>query len=197
MAMIDFVYYFILLISMLVLFRLLIKAFALTPIQRTPPPLRRNQVISGDRQGNIFTIANETTNNQLPNRCTDFYYVEPSATDAARIQAQLEKDEKDLPTYEEVMAMSLAEVNGSTLALPPTTTTSSTSVATTDTVVPVPPYSEAERNVLPTVHQPSNSGLTTTTTGSTWAASTSRAAAAAATNTPVVTIANSVSNTSV
>ncbi|CAD7013159.1 unnamed protein product [Ceratitis capitata] len=47
MAMIDFVYYFILLISMLVLFRLLIKAFALTPIQRTPPPLRRNQVISG------------------------------------------------------------------------------------------------------------------------------------------------------
>ncbi|XP_012154742.1 uncharacterized protein LOC101451491 isoform X5 [Ceratitis capitata] len=150
-----------------------------------------------DRQGNIFTIANETTNNQLPNRCTDFYYVEPSATDAARIQAQLEKDEKDLPTYEEVMAMSLAEVNGSTLALPPTTTTSSTSVATTDTVVPVPPYSEAERNVLPTVHQPSNSGLTTTTTGSTWAASTSRAAAAAATNTPVVTIANSVSNTSV
>ncbi|XP_012154743.1 uncharacterized protein LOC101451491 isoform X7 [Ceratitis capitata] len=158
---------------------------------------RRQMELRPDRQGNIFTIANETTNNQLPNRCTDFYYVEPSATDAARIQAQLEKDEKDLPTYEEVMAMSLAEVNGSTLALPPTTTTSSTSVATTDTVVPVPPYSEAERNVLPTVHQPSNSGLTTTTTGSTWAASTSRAAAAAATNTPVVTIANSVSNTSV
>ncbi|XP_012154739.1 uncharacterized protein LOC101451491 isoform X2 [Ceratitis capitata] len=157
----------------------------------------RRICVYNDRQGNIFTIANETTNNQLPNRCTDFYYVEPSATDAARIQAQLEKDEKDLPTYEEVMAMSLAEVNGSTLALPPTTTTSSTSVATTDTVVPVPPYSEAERNVLPTVHQPSNSGLTTTTTGSTWAASTSRAAAAAATNTPVVTIANSVSNTSV
>ncbi|CAD7013167.1 uncharacterized protein LOC101451491 isoform X9 [Ceratitis capitata] len=187
----DYISYFIIIFVIILLYQFFVVMLRMFAAMRA-----KNRQES-DRQGNIFTIANETTNNQLPNRCTDFYYVEPSATDAARIQAQLEKDEKDLPTYEEVMAMSLAEVNGSTLALPPTTTTSSTSVATTDTVVPVPPYSEAERNVLPTVHQPSNSGLTTTTTGSTWAASTSRAAAAAATNTPVVTIANSVSNTSV
>ncbi|XP_014099306.2 uncharacterized protein [Bactrocera oleae] len=160
--------------------------------------------VYNDRQGNIFTIANESANNPLPHRCTDFFYVEPSAEDAARIRAQLEKDEKDLPTYEEVMAMSAAQAAAGTLSPPPTTST--TSVATTDTTVP--PYSEVDRNGTHAAPLTLEIGTTAWPTGNetapaavAGAASTSRAAAAAATNTAttatVVTIANSVSNTSV
>ncbi|XP_054740113.1 uncharacterized protein LOC129245764 isoform X2 [Anastrepha obliqua] len=159
-----------------------------------------------DRQGNIFTIADEAANNPLPHRCTDFYYVDPTTEDAARIRAQLEKDEKDLPTYEEVMAMSAAQTAAGSLA---PCTASNSSVTTTDTTVP--PYSEVERSVmhsaqpLPTNANSSVVTLATLNTGATvrpagvTAASTSRAAAAAATGsqTTVVTIANSVSNTSV
>ncbi|XP_036218540.1 uncharacterized protein [Bactrocera oleae] len=165
---------------------------------------RRQTELCTDRQGNIFTIANESANNPLPHRCTDFFYVEPSAEDAARIRAQLEKDEKDLPTYEEVMAMSAAQAAAGTLSPPPTTST--TSVATTDTTVP--PYSEVDRNGTHAAPLTLEIGTTAWPTGNetapaavAGAASTSRAAAAAATNTAttatVVTIANSVSNTSV
>ncbi|XP_053964263.1 uncharacterized protein LOC128867190 isoform X4 [Anastrepha ludens] len=162
--------------------------------------------VYNDRQGNIFTIADEAANNPLPHRCTDFYYVDPTTEDAARIRAQLEKDEKDLPTYEEVMAMSAAQTAAGSLA---SCTAPNSSVTTTDTTVP--PYSEVERNVmhsaqpLPTNANSSAVTLATLNTGATvrpagvTAASTSRAAAAAATGsqTTVVTIANSVSNTSV
>ncbi|XP_053964261.1 uncharacterized protein LOC128867190 isoform X2 [Anastrepha ludens] len=162
--------------------------------------------LESDRQGNIFTIADEAANNPLPHRCTDFYYVDPTTEDAARIRAQLEKDEKDLPTYEEVMAMSAAQTAAGSLA---SCTAPNSSVTTTDTTVP--PYSEVERNVmhsaqpLPTNANSSAVTLATLNTGATvrpagvTAASTSRAAAAAATGsqTTVVTIANSVSNTSV
>ncbi|XP_011188609.1 uncharacterized protein LOC105216042 isoform X2 [Zeugodacus cucurbitae] len=158
-----------------------------------------------DRQGNIFTIANESSSNPLPHRCTDFFYVEPSSEDAARIRAQLEKDEKDLPTYEEVMAMSAAQAAAGTLS-PPPTTASSTTIAITDATVP--PYSEIDRNTTRAAPLTLESGATAWPIGNetapshgAGAASTSRAAAAAATSAPatttVVTIANSVSNTSV
>ncbi|XP_054740116.1 uncharacterized protein LOC129245764 isoform X5 [Anastrepha obliqua] len=167
---------------------------------------QRRRMTVTDRQGNIFTIADEAANNPLPHRCTDFYYVDPTTEDAARIRAQLEKDEKDLPTYEEVMAMSAAQTAAGSLA---PCTASNSSVTTTDTTVP--PYSEVERSVmhsaqpLPTNANSSVVTLATLNTGATvrpagvTAASTSRAAAAAATGsqTTVVTIANSVSNTSV
>ncbi|XP_054740115.1 uncharacterized protein LOC129245764 isoform X4 [Anastrepha obliqua] len=172
-----------------------------THARRSPRYIRQ-----ADRQGNIFTIADEAANNPLPHRCTDFYYVDPTTEDAARIRAQLEKDEKDLPTYEEVMAMSAAQTAAGSLA---PCTASNSSVTTTDTTVP--PYSEVERSVmhsaqpLPTNANSSVVTLATLNTGATvrpagvTAASTSRAAAAAATGsqTTVVTIANSVSNTSV
>ncbi|XP_018805110.1 PREDICTED: uncharacterized protein LOC108979007 isoform X6 [Bactrocera latifrons] len=170
-----------------------------THIHRVPRYVRH-----ADRQGNIFTIANESANNPLPHRFSDFFYVEPSAEEAARIRAQLEKDEKDLPTYEEVMAMSAAQTAAGTLSPPPTTST--TSVATTDTTVP--PYSEVNRNgiraapvtlEMDAIARPT--GNVTVPAAEAGAASTSRAAAAAATSTAttatVVTLANSVSNTSV
>ncbi|XP_067631752.1 uncharacterized protein [Eurosta solidaginis] len=163
-----------------------------------------------DRQGNIFTIADESGNNALQHRCSDFFYVEQNAEDAARIRAQLEKDEKDLPTYEEVMAMSLAQAQAGSLA---THNASNTSV-TAATHVPVPPYSQVS-NPAPTSPVVTNVSSTTSAipivhNGATvWPkltcpvtssgdASTSRAAAAAATTTlTTVTITNSVSNTSV
>ncbi|XP_011188615.1 uncharacterized protein LOC105216042 isoform X8 [Zeugodacus cucurbitae] len=166
---------------------------------------QRRPVEIADRQGNIFTIANESSSNPLPHRCTDFFYVEPSSEDAARIRAQLEKDEKDLPTYEEVMAMSAAQAAAGTLS-PPPTTASSTTIAITDATVP--PYSEIDRNTTRAAPLTLESGATAWPIGNetapshgAGAASTSRAAAAAATSAPatttVVTIANSVSNTSV
>ncbi|XP_018805105.1 PREDICTED: mucin-5AC isoform X1 [Bactrocera latifrons] len=167
-------------------------------------PEASSSTATEDRQGNIFTIANESANNPLPHRFSDFFYVEPSAEEAARIRAQLEKDEKDLPTYEEVMAMSAAQTAAGTLSPPPTTST--TSVATTDTTVP--PYSEVNRNgiraapvtlEMDAIARPT--GNVTVPAAEAGAASTSRAAAAAATSTAttatVVTLANSVSNTSV
>ncbi|XP_067631755.1 uncharacterized protein [Eurosta solidaginis] len=165
---------------------------------------------NADRQGNIFTIADESGNNALQHRCSDFFYVEQNAEDAARIRAQLEKDEKDLPTYEEVMAMSLAQAQAGSLA---THNASNTSV-TAATHVPVPPYSQVS-NPAPTSPVVTNVSSTTSAipivhNGATvWPkltcpvtssgdASTSRAAAAAATTTlTTVTITNSVSNTSV
>ncbi|XP_011211876.2 clathrin coat assembly protein AP180 isoform X8 [Bactrocera dorsalis] len=196
---------------MILLFIILYKGFKhqaeshVRTYYQTPEPRRpRRPVEIADRQGNIFTIANESANNPLPHRFSDFFYVEPSAEDAARIRAQLEKDEKDLPTYEEVMAMSAAQTAAGTLSPPPTTST--TSVATTDTTVP--PYSEVDRNGTRPAPLTLEMGATARPTGNVTApaaeagaASTSRAAAAAATSTAtaatVVTIANSVSNTSV
>ncbi|XP_067631751.1 uncharacterized protein [Eurosta solidaginis] len=174
------------------------------------PGHRCTMHLGSDRQGNIFTIADESGNNALQHRCSDFFYVEQNAEDAARIRAQLEKDEKDLPTYEEVMAMSLAQAQAGSLA---THNASNTSV-TAATHVPVPPYSQVS-NPAPTSPVVTNVSSTTSAipivhNGATvWPkltcpvtssgdASTSRAAAAAATTTlTTVTITNSVSNTSV
>lgn len=198
---------------MILLFIILYKGFKhqaeshVRTFYHTPETRRQQRPVEiADRQGNIFTIANESATNPLPHRCTDFFYVEPSAEDAARIRAQLEKDEKDLPTYEEVMAMSAAQAAAGTLSPPPSAST--TSFATTDTTVP--PYSEVDRNVARAASLTSESGATAWPTengtapaagAGAGAASTSRAAAAAATSTPavatVVTITNSVSNTSV
>ncbi|XP_067631758.1 uncharacterized protein [Eurosta solidaginis] len=210
MSLLSFIYYFVVLISILVLLRLLVKAFTLTPELTTTTTTRQQNRVTVDRQGNIFTIADESGNNALQHRCSDFFYVEQNAEDAARIRAQLEKDEKDLPTYEEVMAMSLAQAQAGSLA---THNASNTSV-TAATHVPVPPYSQVS-NPAPTSPVVTNVSSTTSAipivhNGATvWPkltcpvtssgdASTSRAAAAAATTTlTTVTITNSVSNTSV
>ncbi|XP_011188617.1 uncharacterized protein LOC105216042 isoform X10 [Zeugodacus cucurbitae] len=195
----NYVIYFVIIIIIILLYQFLVVTLRMFAAMRIQNRLER------DRQGNIFTIANESSSNPLPHRCTDFFYVEPSSEDAARIRAQLEKDEKDLPTYEEVMAMSAAQAAAGTLS-PPPTTASSTTIAITDATVP--PYSEIDRNTTRAAPLTLESGATAWPIGNetapshgAGAASTSRAAAAAATSAPatttVVTIANSVSNTSV
>ncbi|XP_075166125.1 uncharacterized protein LOC142238382 isoform X10 [Haematobia irritans] len=101
-----------------------------------------------DRQGNVFTIHDE---NSRESRYNDIFFIEPNSVEAARIRAQLEKDDKDLPSYEEVMRMT------SMNPPPPTTTTntaemgaSNASVNTTETRLSVPPYSEIDPNASST-----------------------------------------------
>ncbi|KAH8234254.1 hypothetical protein KR038_004886 [Drosophila bunnanda] len=56
--------------------------------------------LNTDRQGNVFS-AEERPNN----RYGDIFFIEPGSEEANRIRDQLEKDEKDLPSYDEVMRM--------------------------------------------------------------------------------------------
>ncbi|TMW40735.1 hypothetical protein DOY81_014185 [Sarcophaga bullata] len=53
-----------------------------------------------NRQAN--TLAEETARD---NRFNEIFFIEPNSAEAARIRAQLEKDDKDLPSYDEVMRM--------------------------------------------------------------------------------------------
>uniref|UniRef100_A0A1L8EJ08 Putative secreted protein n=1 Tax=Haematobia irritans TaxID=7368 RepID=A0A1L8EJ08_HAEIR len=109
---------------------------------------RRRPCQARDRQGNVFTIHDE---NSRESRYNDIFFIEPNSVEAARIRAQLEKDDKDLPSYEEVMRMT------SMNPPPPTTTTntaemgaSNASVNTTETRLSVPPYSEIDPNASST-----------------------------------------------
>ncbi|XP_016972439.1 uncharacterized protein LOC108039844 isoform X4 [Drosophila rhopaloa] len=54
-----------------------------------------------DRQGNVFNVPEEPSGN----RYGDIFFIEPGSVEANRIRDQLEKDEKDLPSYDEVMRM--------------------------------------------------------------------------------------------
>ncbi|XP_075166118.1 uncharacterized protein LOC142238382 isoform X3 [Haematobia irritans] len=108
----------------------------------------RDNLEDHDRQGNVFTIHDE---NSRESRYNDIFFIEPNSVEAARIRAQLEKDDKDLPSYEEVMRMT------SMNPPPPTTTTntaemgaSNASVNTTETRLSVPPYSEIDPNASST-----------------------------------------------
>ncbi|XP_075166119.1 uncharacterized protein LOC142238382 isoform X4 [Haematobia irritans] len=109
---------------------------------------RKSIATTEDRQGNVFTIHDE---NSRESRYNDIFFIEPNSVEAARIRAQLEKDDKDLPSYEEVMRMT------SMNPPPPTTTTntaemgaSNASVNTTETRLSVPPYSEIDPNASST-----------------------------------------------
>uniref|UniRef100_A0A1A9ZE29 Uncharacterized protein n=1 Tax=Glossina pallidipes TaxID=7398 RepID=A0A1A9ZE29_GLOPL len=92
-----------------------------------------------DRQGNVFTIHDE--NNQA-NRYNDIFYIESNNAEAARVRAQLEKDDKDLPTYEEVMRITTS-VNSATTSIMAATSTSSVNTTNTiDSTLALPPYSD-------------------------------------------------------
>ncbi|XP_016972450.1 uncharacterized protein LOC108039844 isoform X14 [Drosophila rhopaloa] len=57
--------------------------------------------VEEDRQGNVFNVPEEPSGN----RYGDIFFIEPGSVEANRIRDQLEKDEKDLPSYDEVMRM--------------------------------------------------------------------------------------------
>ncbi|XP_013119307.1 uncharacterized protein LOC106096145 isoform X15 [Stomoxys calcitrans] len=98
-----------------------------------------------DRQGNVFTIHDESTRES---RYNDIFFIEPNSAEAARIRAQLEKDDKDLPSYEEVMRMT--SVTSTTPANTAAMTASNASVNTAETRLSVPPYSEVDPNASST-----------------------------------------------
>ncbi|XP_005181487.1 uncharacterized protein LOC101894094 isoform X12 [Musca domestica] len=100
---------------------------------------RRNR---NDRQANVFTVQDE---NSRESRYNDIFFIEPNSAEAARIRAQLEKDDKDLPSYEEVMRMTSVTTPTTTSAAGVTgLTASNASVNTTETILAVPPYSEVD-----------------------------------------------------
>lgn len=100
-----------------------------------------------DRQGNVFTIHDENTRES---RYNDIFFIEPNSVEAARIRAQLEKDDKDLPSYEEVIRMTSLDQNQPMSSSIPTITASNASVNTTETRLSVPPYSEVDPNASST-----------------------------------------------
>ncbi|XP_013119272.1 uncharacterized protein LOC106096145 isoform X10 [Stomoxys calcitrans] len=105
----------------------------------------REQEQDNDRQGNVFTIHDESTRES---RYNDIFFIEPNSAEAARIRAQLEKDDKDLPSYEEVMRMT--SVTSTTPANTAAMTASNASVNTAETRLSVPPYSEVDPNASST-----------------------------------------------
>ncbi|XP_037819194.1 uncharacterized protein LOC119608731 isoform X1 [Lucilia sericata] len=118
-------------------------------------PARVTETAVGDRQGNNFATAEEAARD---NRFNDIFFIEPNSPEAARIRAQLEKDDKDLPSYDEVMRMTnlstptAAPAAGAVNFVPAMPSAlsmgaSSSSVNTTDTTLTVPPYTSADPNV--------------------------------------------------
>lgn len=73
-------------------------------------------------------------------RFGDIFFIEPNSQEAARIREQLEKDDKDLPSYDEVMRMcNLTTPTAAAAGLPsPTLESSPIGIA----ALPAPPYSE-------------------------------------------------------
>ncbi|XP_073845282.1 uncharacterized protein isoform X12 [Musca autumnalis] len=118
------------------------------------------------RQANVFTIHDETSRES---RYNDIFFIEPNSVEAARIRAQLEKDDKDLPSYEEVMRMTSINPTTTTSAVAGMTA-SNASVNTTETILSVPPYSEVDP-----MTSASSSGNATSTAGGTGSSATTTA----------------------
>ncbi|XP_073845276.1 uncharacterized protein isoform X6 [Musca autumnalis] len=130
-------------------------------------PSSRNRCSGNrDRQANVFTIHDETSRES---RYNDIFFIEPNSVEAARIRAQLEKDDKDLPSYEEVMRMTSINPTTTTSAVAGMTA-SNASVNTTETILSVPPYSEVDP-----MTSASSSGNATSTAGGTGSSATTTA----------------------
>ncbi|XP_034107734.1 uncharacterized protein LOC117570307 isoform X8 [Drosophila albomicans] len=113
------------------------------------------------RRRNVTNNSNDRQNNielgRQNNRYGDIFFIEPNSQEAARIREQLEKDEKDLPSYDEVMRMC-------NLTTPTAAAAASPSVPTSPVVetgpigivaLPAPPYSETDPNPSSIVVSPS------------------------------------------
>nr|XP_016941038.1 uncharacterized protein LOC108018117 isoform X6 [Drosophila suzukii] len=96
-----------------------------------------------DRQGNVFSVPEEPS----ANRYGDIFFIEPGSVEANRIRDQLEKDEKDLPSYDEVMRMCnlttpTAAAAGTPLPLSPLGEPVAGPIGIA--ALPAPPYSETD-----------------------------------------------------
>nr|XP_016992791.2 uncharacterized protein LOC108054383 isoform X1 [Drosophila takahashii] len=94
-----------------------------------------------DRQGNVFSVPEEPSGN----RYGDIFFIEPGSVESNRIRDQLEKDEKDLPSYDEVMRMCnlttpTAAPAGTPIPQSPPVEAGPIGIA----ALPAPPYSETD-----------------------------------------------------
>ncbi|XP_023036950.1 uncharacterized protein LOC6652229 isoform X1 [Drosophila willistoni] len=100
------------------------------------------------RQGTVYSVSDDRPHN----RYGDIFFIEPGSEEANRIREQLEKDEKDLPSYDEVMRMcnlttpTAAAAVAGTAQLPPTI---DGNLAIGIAALPAPPYSEADPQASP------------------------------------------------
>nr|XP_016941034.1 uncharacterized protein LOC108018117 isoform X2 [Drosophila suzukii] len=104
---------------------------------------RQRYDIGIDRQGNVFSVPEEPS----ANRYGDIFFIEPGSVEANRIRDQLEKDEKDLPSYDEVMRMCnlttpTAAAAGTPLPLSPLGEPVAGPIGIA--ALPAPPYSETD-----------------------------------------------------
>nr|XP_016992794.2 uncharacterized protein LOC108054383 isoform X2 [Drosophila takahashii] len=109
--------------------------------QRQRPGIRRRYEIGIDRQGNVFSVPEEPSGN----RYGDIFFIEPGSVESNRIRDQLEKDEKDLPSYDEVMRMCnlttpTAAPAGTPIPQSPPVEAGPIGIA----ALPAPPYSETD-----------------------------------------------------
>ncbi|XP_068143872.1 uncharacterized protein [Drosophila tropicalis] len=107
------------------------------------PPSRRPT--NTDRQGTVYSASEDRPHN----RYGDIFFIEPGSEEANRIREQLEKDEKDLPSYDEVMRMcnltTPTAAAGTPQLPPPIDGNSAIGIA----ALPAPPYSEADPHAIP------------------------------------------------
>ncbi|XP_017106961.1 uncharacterized protein [Drosophila bipectinata] len=96
--------------------------------------------VSPDRQGNVFTVPEERSHN----RYGDIFFIEPGSEEANRIREQLEKDDKELPSYDEVMRMCNLTTPTSAAAGVPQTPLPEPLGPIGIAALPAPPYSETD-----------------------------------------------------
>nr|XP_017106962.1 uncharacterized protein LOC108132167 isoform X1 [Drosophila bipectinata] len=103
-------------------------------------PRRRTRRPRRDRQGNVFTVPEERSHN----RYGDIFFIEPGSEEANRIREQLEKDDKELPSYDEVMRMCNLTTPTSAAAGVPQTPLPEPLGPIGIAALPAPPYSETD-----------------------------------------------------
>ncbi|KAH8319918.1 hypothetical protein KR074_009433 [Drosophila pseudoananassae] len=90
--------------------------------------------------GNVFTVPEERSHN----RYGDIFFIEPGSEEANRIREQLEKDDKELPSYDEVMRMCNLTTPTSGAAGVPQTPLPEPLGPIGIAALPAPPYSETD-----------------------------------------------------
>ncbi|XP_017839722.1 uncharacterized protein LOC108597604 isoform X7 [Drosophila busckii] len=102
---------------------------------------------------NVHDRQNTAELGRQHNNYADIFYIEPNSPEAARIREQLEKDDKELPSYDEVMRM--CNLTSPTAAAAPTSALPAVAVTPMDSgpigiaALPAPPYSELDPHTSP------------------------------------------------
>ncbi|KAH8300664.1 hypothetical protein KR018_006207 [Drosophila ironensis] len=98
--------------------------------------------VNTDRQGNVFNVPEDRSHN----RYGDIFFIEPGSEEANRIREQLEKDDKELPSYDEVMRMCNLTTPTAAAGLPqsPHLDPPAPIGIAALPAVPAPPYSETD-----------------------------------------------------